>query len=167
MSDGAAHVTADALRAEFDQAFAARRAAPPDVVALLAIRVGGAPFAVRLLDAGGLATLRQVVPVPSRRAELLGVSGVRGEALPIYSLARLVLGADDVEAPRWMILAGGREPVGLAFATFEGHVVVGRGELRPVEGAEADRAHVAAIHPGPPVRPVLSIASLVEAVRGG
>src|SRR5512141_2494005 len=115
MIDRPAGPDAEALRAEFDAAFGRSAATAPDTVALLAIRIGVAPFAVRVLEAGGLVQVSAVVPVPSRRPEVLGVAGLRGDLLPVYGLARMVLGMPD-DAPRWLILAGTAERVGFAFS---------------------------------------------------
>ncbi len=155
---------AEALRAEFDEAFAHAPPPSPRVVALLAIRVGTAPFAVRVLDAGGLVPVRGVVPVPSRRPELLGVAGLRGEILPVYGLARMVLGVED-ERPRWMILTGAPERVGLAFSGFDGHLAADPAQLTPAAGPQVAR-HVRELYAGTPQRPVLDLASLLAAATG-
>lgn len=163
--DEAHHAAAAELRAEFDASFAAAPAERTGVVALLAIRVGSTPFALRLLEASGIMTVRQVVPVPSRRPELLGVVGLRGDVVPVYGLARLVLRGDETEAPRWMVLAGTpdhQERVAFAFGAFEGHLMAAADELRPAEPRAGD--HVVALHQGVQVRPVLSLPSLVAAV---
>lgn len=158
--------SAAALRAAFDAAFARPAGAPErDRVALLALRVGGAGVAVRVLETAGLMAARPIVPVPSRRPELLGVSGVRGAVVPIYSLARLLGRADD-GAPRWIVLASaGTERVGLAVTTFERHLLVPKAELRPAAQAGTAAAHaVEALYDAGEVRPVVSIPSLVRAI---
>ncbi len=165
MSDAPRRVTVEALRAEFDSAFASRRVAPPDETPLLAIRVAAVPFAMRLLEAGGLATAPRIVPIPSRRRELLGVAGLRGDVVPVYSLARVLLGADDDEPPRWLVLAGGDERLALAFAQFDGRLVARTAELRPVAAGPGAPRHADAIHPGPPERPVLALGAIAAALR--
>ncbi len=163
MSDRSA-ADVEALREEFDAAFARSPSAPAAVVPLLAIRVGSSPFAVRVLDAGGLVPVRAIVPVPSRRPELLGVSGLRGEILPVYGLARMVLGVDD-ERPRWMILAGASERVGFAFSAFDGHLAAEPAQLTPAAGPQLAR-HVRELYAGTPQRPVLDLPSLLAAATG-
>jgi chemotaxis signal transduction protein len=111
------------LKTDFDGSFAA---APPvgppgEQVALLLLRVCGDRAAVRLSDIQGLLPCPPVVPVPSAAPALLGVAGVRGGIVPVFSLARLCGYPGDAEPPRWMLLCG-EEPLGLAFSTFEGHV---------------------------------------------
>jgi chemotaxis signal transduction protein len=160
---------AEELRRRFDAAFGERPAdGHEEVVALLALRVGGEPVAMRVLETSGLVPARRVVPVPSRRTELLGISGLRGAVVPVYGLARLLGRGEEVE-PRWIVLvaAGGEERVGLAVAAFERHLVVPARDLRPAEHA-APRAHVREIlHVAGASRPVLSVPSLVKAITGG
>jgi chemotaxis signal transduction protein len=157
---------ADALRAAFDAAFGRPAHAPDrDGVPLLALRVAGERVAVRVLETCGLMPARPIVPVPARRAELLGLSGIRGAAVPIYSLARLIGRADD-GPPRWIVLAaaGGDERVGLAVATFERHLVVAAQDLRPA-AAGVGLAHAPELlHGEGGARPVLSVPSLVRAI---
>lgn len=158
---------AEELRRRFDAAFAERPAEGRDeVVALLALRVGGEPVAIRVLETGGLVPARRIVPVPSRRPELLGISGLRGAVVPVYGLARL-LGRGEEAEPRWIVLAGGEERVGLAVAAFERHLVVPARDLRPAEHATDPRAHVREIlHAAGAPRPVLSVPSLLRAITG-
>jgi chemotaxis signal transduction protein len=158
--------SAAALRAEFDATFAAPPpAAAPDSVAVLSVRVGAEPAAIRVLETAGLLSARRIVPVPSRRPELLGVCGLRGTVLPVFGLARLLGAAASGEAPRWIVLAQGDERIGLALDDFEGHVVVPAAALR---AAERDgRAHVAgAVRLGTETRALLSVPSLVRAITG-
>jgi chemotaxis signal transduction protein len=113
-------------------------------------------------------TARRIVPVPARRAELLGLSGIRGAAVPIHSLARLLGRADD-GPPRWIVLAavGGEARVGLAVATFERHLVVAAQDLRPADGG-VGLAHASELlHAEGGARPVLSVPSLVRAITSG
>ncbi len=160
---------ADALRAEFDAAFARPVRAPDgDTVALLAIRVAGAPMAVRVLEIAGLMQVRPIVPVPGRRAELLGVSGVRGALVPVYSLARL-LGRADEGPPRWLLLVATArgERVALAVAAFERHLVRPAGDLRPATAPGAGEAHAHELLVAEGLtRPVLSIPSLLRTITG-
>ena len=159
--------SAEALRAAFDAAFARPARAPDvDTVALLAIRVGGAPMAVRVLETAGLMQVRPIVPVPGRRAELLGVSGVRGALVPVYSLARLLGRADD-DPPRWLVLAttARGERVGLAVATFERHLVSPAGDLRPATASGSGEPHAPELLVADgTIRPVLSVPSLLRKI---
>jgi chemotaxis signal transduction protein len=155
--------SAEALRVEFDAAFA-RPARPPeqDVVALLALRVGGEPVAIRVAETAGLVAARRIEPVPSRRAELLGICGVRGQIVPVFSLARL-LGRVEEGEPRWIVLVGtGAERIGLSAAEFERHLRVPTAEIRPAApGGGAD-----VLHADGEARPILSIQAIWRDITG-
>lgn len=159
-------VTAAALRAAFDAAFARPAGAPAqDTVALLALRAGGVAVAVRVLETAGIMAARAVVPVPSPRPELLGVSGIRGAIVPIYSLARLI-GRGDDGTPRWIVLAAaGAERVGLAVSVFERHLVVPASDVRPAARPGAAERHAPEVlHAAGAATPLLSVPSLVRAI---
>jgi purine-binding chemotaxis protein CheW len=170
MSDGAGKPSrAHALRAAFDAAFAAPARAPRrDEIALLALRVGTEPFAMRVLEAAGILAGRPLAAVPSRRPELLGVAGLRGNVVPVYSVARLVGRAvDEAEAPRFLVLAavGADERVALAFSGFDGHLRVPPAAL--AAASDGARAHVRElVQLGAEARPVLSVPSLLKAITG-
>jgi purine-binding chemotaxis protein CheW len=158
--------SAGELRAAFDAAFVRPLEAPArDTVALLALRAGGEPVAVRVLEIAGLMAARPVVAVPSPRPELLGISGIRGAVVPIYSLARLLGRADD-GAPRWVVLAAaGADRIGLAVAAFERHLVVPAARLRPAAGAGGVAGHAPELLQGEgAATPVLSVPSLVREI---
>ncbi len=161
---GRRRMDASALRAEFDGAFAAPAAArAPDEVALLALRVGAEPFAVRVLDVAGLFAARKIVHVPTRRPELLGIMGLRGAVVPVYGLAQLLGRRAPDDAPRWVLLAGGEERVALAFAELQGHVLAPAGDLDAAAEAEG-MGHVReVVRLGGVARPVLDVRSLVRA----
>jgi chemotaxis signal transduction protein len=150
------------LRGAFDGAFAAPpRPAARDEVALLAIRAGGDAVTLRVLDVAGLLPLRKIVPLPSRRPELLGIVGLRGTVLPVYRLAQLLGRPAPAEPPRWIALAGSADRVGVAFEVFEGHIVVPARDVQPVSGP-GHLAEVALVGGAP--RPVVAIPSILRAI---
>lgn len=159
--------TAAELREAFDAAFMRRREGDRDEgVPLLAIRVGGEPMAIRVLETAGLLPARTLVAVPSRRAELLGIAGVRGAVVPVYSLARL-LGRPDDGPPRWIVLAAAAEGerIGLGVAAFDRHRIARGAELGPAAAGGVAGAHVSEVlHADGAVVPVVSVPSLVRAV---
>jgi chemotaxis signal transduction protein len=169
VSDGAPVTGAAAeLRRAFDAAFAAApREARGDAVSLLAIRVGSDPYALRVLEVAGLLQPKCIVQVPSRRAELLGLMGLRGAVVPVYSLARLLGRGAEAEEPRWAVLCGAEDRVAVAFGAFEGHVEVAAGELVTAAEGGAAREHVAHLaNAGGALRPVLSLESILRAITG-
>jgi len=112
------------LRRDFDRSFAEPvRRHDEEHVELLAIRAGGRPYALRLAQTAGLHPDRPVTPLPGPLPALLGLAGFAGTVVPIYDLAAL-LGHPIGESPRWLVLAAGLPPLGLAFHELDGHVRV-------------------------------------------
>jgi chemotaxis signal transduction protein len=112
------------LRADFDRSFAEPvRSHEGEHVELLAIRAGGRPYALRLSQTSGLHPDRPVTPLPGPLPALLGLAGFAGTVVPVYDLAAL-LGHPADSRPRWLVLAAGTPPLGLAFHDVDGHVRV-------------------------------------------
>ncbi|HEY0588908.1 MAG TPA: chemotaxis protein CheW [Pseudoduganella sp.] len=148
-----------ALRDEFDRAFA-MPPAQPDArdQQLLAIRAGGQPYALRLSAIRGLYVDRRVQALPSRLPELLGLTGVRGQAVPVFDLAAL-LGLPAQRAPRWLALASGRHSAAFAFEQFDAHHAVHPDDFLPAP----EHAFVeAAVRMDDTPRPLLSLQSLID-----
>ena len=128
---------ADALREAFDRAFAEAPVADGErSESFLGIRVGGDAHAVALAEVGGLFADRKIVPLPGA-AELLGVAGLRGEIIPVYSLRALLGYAPAEEPARWLIYSGDEQAVAFAFDQFDGYARVIPSELSSVPGAAA------------------------------
>jgi chemotaxis signal transduction protein len=169
VSDGSSRVArAAALRRAFDQTCAApprEDAAAPE--SLIVIRVAGDRYALKAGEIAGLARCPKVVPLPSRVSGFLDIAGIRGMLLPVYSLAALLGYADSGDSSgRWLVLCGTDNPVGLAFAEFDGCARVSRSDLFEAEEKEAAREHVKQVAR---VRTllcgVISVASLMEAIK--
>jgi chemotaxis signal transduction protein len=143
------------LRQAFDRSFAVP---PPnaseEIEDLLTIRVAGDPYAIRLRDIAGMVAVRKVVPVPAATPHLLGLLGIRGNIVPVFGLASILGYPQGPEPPRWMILCGGEQPIGLAFSDFEGHLRISRSCLHD---------QVANTVAG--VRTVIDIPPVVAAIR--
>jgi chemotaxis signal transduction protein len=126
------------LRLAFDRSFADPvRLDTAATQALLAIRVGAEPYAMRLSEIAGLFADKKITQVPGSDAALIGVAGFRGAIVPVYSLQAL-LGHSSTQTPRWLVIAAAA-PVALAFESFEGQLLVSpdvilaaqsRGEMR-------------------------------------
>jgi chemotaxis signal transduction protein len=133
------------FRHAFDDAFAAAPLTTSDTFEdLLAVRVGGDPYALRVREITGLVASRKIVPLPSGRAELLGIAGIRGALVAVYSLAALLGYAGDSKPTAWLALAGTSEPIGLGFEEFEGFVRVRSGDVyaAPSAGGTPGALHV-------------------------
>jgi chemotaxis signal transduction protein len=154
------------LRIAFDEAFARPSVVrADDTEDILLVRVGGDPYALRSGEMSGLATGKKIAPVPSRRSELMGLAGIRGSLVPVYSLAALLgYGAHSSSSP-WLALSRGAEPVGLAFQEFEGFVRVPRSDVHSAEDTHA-RRHVRAVARfGDLTRPIIDVSSALEVLK--
>lgn len=156
------------LRHAFDEARAIpfSERAEEQAENLLAIRISGDAYAIKVSEIAGLATGRKIVPVPGPIPELLGLAGFRGTLVPVYNLNALLGYGSGAEQPRWLALCGTEECFALAFHEFEGYLRVAREELYPVEQNDAARIHVKEVARGPgAVWAVVSIAHLRESIQ--
>jgi chemotaxis signal transduction protein len=161
--------TTGELRAAFDEAFARPYPTdPPDQTDLLAIAVGGEPYALRLEQVRVVQADPRLVSVPSPRPDLLGLAGVRGVVAPVYDLARL-LNHPRVGAPRWLALVRTSAPFAVAFERFEQHLRLPTSELtlsRTTGGTAAGfTSGSVRSHFGP--TPLIDLFALFRAVTNG
>jgi len=112
----------DRLRDDFDRSFAEpARSHDEEHLELLTIRAGGRPYAIKLSQSSGVHPDRPVTPLPGPLPALLGLAGFAGAVVPVYDLAAL-LDHPVAEVSRWLVLAAGTPPLGLAFHELDGHV---------------------------------------------
>jgi chemotaxis signal transduction protein len=156
------------LRTEFDRTFSI----PPSsqgleqIDNLLAIRVAGDSYAIRVMEISGLANNRKIVPLPSPIPELLGVASMRGGFLSVYNLEALLGYKPGPDPPRWLALCGSDEPVGLAFREFEGYLRVPLTQIYAPEQRDSAREHVkCVVRTADMVRAVVSIPYLIEMIK--
>jgi chemotaxis signal transduction protein len=152
------------LRASFDSSFS--RPPPPRQEpgeALLRLRVGGTPLAVRLGHLSGLHLMPRLVRLPASPVSLLGLAGLRGQLIAVHDLAAL-LGLPTGEPPRWLLLAGGARRVGLAAAGFEGQLRATREQMTSGGGSSSVHPLLSAslLLPDVPPLPVLDVEALVR-----
>jgi chemotaxis signal transduction protein len=133
---------------------------------LLAIRVSGHAFAIRLSEICGLATDKKIVMLPSPIPELLGVAGIRGRLVPVYSLAGLMGYSVSTDRGRWLALCGAEELVALAIDDFEGYLQVPFAQVYVAEQQDLESAHVKhVVRVADSVRTVISIALIIEVIQ--
>jgi chemotaxis signal transduction protein len=161
-----------AQAAELRNAFDRARAIPSSsksveqIENLLAIRVCGDAFAIRLSEISGLATDKKIVAFPSPMPELLGLAGVSGRLVPVYSLAALLGYGATADQGRWLALCGAEEPVGLAIIDFEGYLRVPLAQVYTAEQKDMVNVHVTHVARAPDrVRAVVSIPLLIEVIK--
>jgi chemotaxis signal transduction protein len=154
------------MRDEFDRAFSL----PVDTrrvrnLQFLAVRIGGSPYALAVPEITGLQVDRTIVSFPAVLPELLGVAGIRGELVPVYSLAEL-LGYERMAGKmRWMALCGPGKMVGLAFDEFERHLDLSPQQIATADSANLKTEHIRAVaHADDGARPVISIPSVMAEI---
>ena len=157
-------ISAEDLRSSFDRAFAE----PPREEGhaecdLLAIRVAGDPYAIRLTEVAGLFAGRAITPIPTRAEGLLGVAGIRASLVPVYAL-RSFLGYPAEDAPRWMVVVAGKSALGVAFDDLDGHLRVPLESLASQDARPEKHLHETVRAPGG-ARPVIHLPSLAEAIE--
>lgn len=158
--------TAIELRQSFDQTFEREpHRADERFVDILAIRVAGARYALRLSQLSGLHVDRRIVPLASPILELLGMAGFRGNIVPVYSLPML-LGYSAVESSRWLALFGKDEMVGLAFDSFDGHLRIPEERVAGGQAVECTSRHVHEVTEiEGTIRPIIDLISLYEGIK--
>jgi purine-binding chemotaxis protein CheW len=148
------------LRHTFDAAFTFPPVRPPDdLTDLLAVTVDGSPLAVPLQAMSGLVADRALTPLPASPPQLLGVAGLRGQLVPVFSLAGLVgRAAPDGPAPRWLVLAAGSPVFAVAVDSVDGHLRVPADAIaRP---AAADSSHSTVVRTAHGPRPVVDMPAI-------
>jgi chemotaxis signal transduction protein len=153
------------LRAQFDSGFAqAPQAAGAPGSNMLAIRAAGEPYALYLEQIGGLYADRSIVALPSAVPSLLGVTGFRGQIIPVYDLA-VLLGHARGAAPRWLVLVRCAQPLALAFDQFESHFSAAPEHIMHAAAAP-DRPHLCdTVQGADALRPIIHLPSLHDDIQ--
>jgi chemotaxis signal transduction protein len=143
VSQRALSQTLDDLRQAFDQVFAVPQPPLTELESLLIVWVDGESFALRIGELAGLEARRKIVPLPLDIPAFLGLVGIKGRLVPVYSLASLLgYASADANEERWLAVCGAGDQVGLAFAGLKGTVRVTRAELSLLGAAEHGRGLV-------------------------
>jgi purine-binding chemotaxis protein CheW len=154
------------MRDAFDRTFAL----PPRDVAtatvdLLAVRIGGRPYALRMADLAGLHPALTLTPVPTTTFALRGLAQIGPRIVPAYDL-RLLLGHQADESPGCFVMTAQGE-VAMGIDAFERHVrvtpdrIVGRDIAK--EGDPSVTAMVVEADDIP--RPLLSLRAVLDSIR--
>lgn len=157
------------LREAFDATFAlATRTGPPPQASLLAVRVAGQRFAVRIEEVAGLHADLRVAPLPTPMPDLLGMASLRGKLAAVYDLAAVLGYAPTAGVPRWLVMVRARNAVALAFDGFEGQLVVSNEQIVAAGPASthASSRHVReAVRAADKTFPIIHVASIMEAIQ--
>jgi chemotaxis signal transduction protein len=158
---------------ELREAFDGARAAPVILdggekeIDLLGVRVGGDAYAIEVREIGALVKAGRIVALPSPLPELIGLAGVRGVAVPVYSLSALLgYSRESAEGCRWLALCGGEEPLALGFAEFEGHLRIREEAICKIEQRNSERSAVQRVaKTGNWTRAIVSVGLLEAAIE--
>jgi chemotaxis signal transduction protein len=163
---GSAEARLADLRRDFDQVFAAPAAGQAqDEENLIAFRVGDDLYGLSVREITGVAVAGRLVALPSRSPGLVGLAGIRGAVIPVYSLA-VILGYPKAgETVRWLALSGEKEPLALALGDFEGYLRVPTSDLHVPDRASRTHVHQFA-RTGGVVRAIVSVASVMSSIQG-
>jgi chemotaxis signal transduction protein len=133
--------SAEEFRRAFDEMFTRPAQARDErAVEVLSIRAGEARMALPVLSIRAVQLCPEVAALPSTATSLVGVSGVRGSVVAMYSLAHVLGGSKTPSGGAWVALCGDGS-IGLVFDELFGHERLTQGELLPGEG-EASRRFV-------------------------
>lgn len=157
----------EALRREFDESFAsAARVSDTGLEQFVAIRSAGERLALRVSDLARLEARREIVPLPVKNPNLLGIAGIQGRLVPVYCLA-LFLGFEREAADwRWIAVCGDADPFGLAFEELDACFLVPPTNVLDLRGEQPARQHVQhAVRFESVVRNVVQIRSIQATLR--
>lgn len=153
------------LRHAFDSGFGlAPHVVEDQFEDLLAIRVGGAPYAMRLSEIAGIYVDKHITALPGAPAELIGLAGFRSTIVAVYDLRRL-LDLEPAGSCAWLVLASANPCVGLAFDQLEQYLrvptlTITRDDDREVGSRPVrDIVRIADV-----VRPILRIRTLLDEI---
>ena len=103
-----------------------------ELVHLLIVRIGTARFALKVADLAGLARAQTIVPIPGADSELLGIAGLKGRMVAVYSLAAMIGSPElSIEQNQWMVLCRCEKEIALAFTAVTGTMMVPRARAQP------------------------------------
>jgi chemotaxis signal transduction protein len=117
--------TAAELRELFDESFSQAPSSEPTALEeLLLVRVHDNQLALRLGQIAGVLRCPPLTALPSANPALLGLTGVRGALVAVYSLARLMGGQPAASSNGSIVLCASDRSVALLFDELIGVVSV-------------------------------------------
>lgn len=120
------------LAVEFDRAFGE----PLQALAVrganaLSIRVGDAPYMLRLGDIASVGRTPKIMPLPNPSALQLGIAGLRGNLVTVFSLAALLGLPGDHSKLEWIAALARHRGMAIAFDAMDGQLELALGEQPP------------------------------------
>lgn len=154
-----------ALRQDFDQVFAGPYAAQAEErESLIALRIEGDRYGLSVREITGVAVAGKLVALPSRSPGLLGLTGIRGAIVPVYSLATLLGYSKVGETVRWLALSGVKESLALALGEFEGYIRVPKSAFHAPD-REARRHVHRFVLAGEAIRAIVNVSSILLEIQ--
>jgi chemotaxis signal transduction protein len=154
------------LQRHFGEAFARpQESSTAATHQLLSIRTGENRVMLRLAEVAGIHPCPKLVALPSPRPGLLGVVGVRGRVLAVYSMAALLGTARSETQPRWLLLPRASDQMALGVDSIEAFLNVPGSAMYPTSGAPEDALCPEIVQGSATTHPVLSISRAVAAIR--
>jgi len=159
-------LSAGALRRQFDRAFSELRST--GIVQsedLLAVKVGGDDYALRLNEISGVFKDKPITTLPASAPELAGLAGLRGALVPVFDLACLI-GYAPSRSRRWLVTVSGPSAIAFAFESLGGHLRVSAEAIAEAPQSTAGRSWMreAVVTDGSP-RALIQIPALVADIR--
>jgi chemotaxis signal transduction protein len=154
------------LREDFDRAYSeAPSGAAAETHDFLLVRVAGRPYALRVAEIAGVGARKAVVPVPSRRPELLGVAGIRGVLTCVYDLAALLGHGAARGEGRGLVLLGESDVVAVAFDELESFRRAAAADVHGHEVRPSDPHLSGVLRVDGASRPVLNLRSILAVIH--
>jgi chemotaxis signal transduction protein len=154
----------ETLRRDFDAGFAKEPSgAIVETCDVLAIRVAGEPYAILVEDISELAQGRKIVPLPSRRPDVMGVAAIRGTLVSVHGLASLLGHGSDDARVSWLAVCLRAEGIALAFGRLERLHRVRTGEVSRGDGSSVVQG---AVRIDGQSRPIVNVRSIVGTIDG-
>lgn len=93
-----------------------------DTVAFLRVLIVGEPFALRVSEIAEVQAKPKITWLPTQSREFLGVTSLRGEMIPVYSLGELIGRSASEARDGWLIYLRHSAPVGVFISEYGGFV---------------------------------------------
>ena len=168
MNDSLTSQKALQMREAFDLSFA-QALQPPQIreEQLLAIRVAGVPYALRLRDISGLASGKEILRLPSKAEAFLGLATIQGKLVPTWDLATLMGYGPTHKKCGWLAEVAGEMPWAAAFEGFEGTLSLGQHDLSAFSGQGKTAAFVREVYGSAEIpRALIHLSSVSETIQG-
>ncbi|MBX3215122.1 MAG: chemotaxis protein CheW [Labilithrix sp.] len=164
MSDRDIAGSARALAEAFDHSFALPAGVrADDGRPALAVRLGGDPYVLLLGGLSSVARRKVVVPLPGGAHAQLGLAGIRGALVGVFSLPALLGYEVGLERLAWLAVTAGKRPVALAFEELDGQIVVADADVAAAPpGARRHVAGLARLAGEPAPLGVLDLGSMLD-----